>query len=85
MVIRTKQEFIVEVAKILWLHPLKIDLEKTTVPADKIKPIVALFNYRFFLFPLRARLNATKLPPKEEPTIRELYRATKTENRLLDH
>ena len=85
MPVRTKQEFITAVAKILGVHPLKINLEKTTVPLDKIRLVVALFNYSFFIFTLRAKLNANRLHPKLEPTIRELYRATKTENRLLDH
>lgn len=85
MSVNTKQEFIVAVAKILGMHPLKIDLEKTLVPPEKIKLVVALFNYSFFIFTLRARLNARRLSPKVDPTIRELYRATKTANRLLDH
>lgn len=78
MVIENKKKFIDEVAKILVVHPLKIDVEKTTIPTEEIDKVLSLLYKKVLIFKIKARVDKTKLPPVGiEPTIEQLIRAIK--------
>ncbi|MDP2736770.1 MAG: hypothetical protein Q8O59_03290 [bacterium] len=79
MVIENKKKFIDAVAKILVVHPLKIDIEKTTIPYNEIDKVLSLLYKKVLIFKIRPRVDRKKLPPVGvEPTIEQLIRAIKT-------